>query len=286
MDKRVHPLNVPVADSLFRQWVQWFSPSIQPFIVPTDGIHIVERTDAMVLSAELRDTYCLYGLPQDHEILWLSEAQFSRLARPQRAALVRGQRVLGRGVVPSVVSWSATVGERVREQADGHRFLWWPSLLRGHQEVVLTAFVEDRRLASQHENVLPATWRAAAPVLPNAELLAGTFAPGSGPNCFGTVMAAAGVEGAQTQWMLQEPFEHWLSRSSRPGGQDCEAGTVLVWRSTDGLAQHAALTLGEGWVLHKQCQGWMSPRSVLAVADCIRSSRVLGHRLERHSLTR
>ena len=127
-------------------------------------------------------------------------------------------------------------------------------------------------------------WDSAERVLPDARRLAGTFPAGSGPNCFGTVMAAAGVAGADTVWMLREPFERWLSATTRPGGDDAEAGTVLVWRSPDGLVQHAAVTLGGGWALHKPSQGWMSPTKVLTVAECKASSRASGRRLERHTL--
>lgn len=252
----------------------------------TDAAHILEQTSNVVLTAELRDTYGIYGLPEDSVIVWLSEDQFSGLPRSQRAALVRFQRTVGREVVPTVTSWRAILGELAREQAEGHRFVWWPSLLRGYEELVLSDFVESRRGASRHDRVSQSTWEAAASIVPDAAWLAGIFAPGSGPNCFGTVMAAAGVEGAETQWMLREPFDEWLSQHSRPGGDDRDAGTELIWRSVDGLPQHAAIALGQGWVLNKQCQGWMSPRSVLTARECIASSRVAGQRLERRSLVR
>jgi hypothetical protein len=69
--------------------------------------------------------------------------------------------------------------------------------------------------------VAEATWDALAGVLPTARELAGAFPPRSGPNCFGTVMGAAGVTGAAATWMQREPFEQWA--------------------------------------LHKPSQGWMSP---------------------------
>ena len=89
-------------------------------------------------------------------------------------------------------------------------------------------------------------------------------------------MAAAGVPGADLVWMLREPFEQWLSETTRPGGCDDDPGTVLVWRSPDGLVQHAAVTIGDGWALHKPSQGWMSPRKVLTVQDVLRSARAAG----------
>lgn len=122
------------------------------------------------------------------------------------------------------------------------------------------------------------------PLLPGARALAGRFPAGSGPNCFGTVMAAAGVAGAESVWMQREPFETWLAGTTRAGGRDGDVGTVLVWRSPDGLVQHAAVTLGDGWALHKASQGWMSPTTVLTVADAVRSARSAGRRLHRHTL--
>jgi hypothetical protein len=184
-----------------------------------------------------------------------------------------------------VRAWERLV-PRVREQVDGHRFVWWPSLLAGVEERVLTTYVEEGRRASRHDEVGDDVWASAARLLPGARRVAGTFPAASGPNCFGAVMAAAGVPGADEVWMLREPFEEWLAAATRPGGRDDVACTVLVWRSPDGLVQHAAVTLGGGWALHKPSQGWMSPTKVLTVVECLASSRASGRRLERRALRR
>ena len=84
--------------------------------------------------------------------------------------------------------------------------------------------------------------------------------------------------------MLQEPFETWLRESSRTGGDDSQPGTVLVWRDAEGVAQHAAVTLGGGWGLHKPSQCWWTPRTVLTVRDLVRSSRSPGLRIHRYTL--
>ena len=84
--------------------------------------------------------------------------------------------------------------------------------------------------------------------------------------------------------MLREPFEEWLSSTAAPGGSDDDAGTVLVWRSPDGLVQHAAVTIGGGYVLHKPSQGWMSPRKILTAKEAIASARQRGRRLTRYKL--
>ena len=115
-------------------------------------------------------------------------------------------------------------------------------------------------------------------------VVAGRFPAHSGPNCFGAVLAAAGVDGADRVWMQREPFEAWLAEHTRPGGPDDGVGTVLVWRSRDGLVQHAAVTLGDGWALHKPSQGWMSPTKVLRVPEVKLSARTPGRLLHRHHL--
>jgi len=83
----------------------------------------------------------------------------------------------------------------------------------------------------------------------------------------------------------REPFETWLAAATRPGGQDDEPGTVLVWRSASGLVQHAAVTLSAGWALHKPSQGWMSPTKVLTVGQVKLSARCVDRRLTRRTLT-
>jgi hypothetical protein len=143
---------------------------------------------------------------------------------------VRAQLTIDRELVPSVRSWLSVVGDAAREQADGHRFVWWRSLLDGCEEKVLKDYIEEGRRASRHDEVAGHVWDAVARTLPAAHTLAGTFATATGPNCFGTVMAAAGVVDADTVWMQRESFERWLAERTRSGGDDAGPGTVLVWR--------------------------------------------------------
>ncbi|WP_147363398.1 hypothetical protein [Deinococcus sp. RM] len=84
--------------------------------------------------------------------------------------------------------------------------------------------------------------------------------------------------------MQREPFEAFLHARTRPGGRDDQAGTVLLWRSRDGLTQHAAVTLGGGWALHKAAQTWWTPRVVLPTPRLIRVSRSVGWWLSRRQL--
>jgi hypothetical protein len=278
-------LNIDVADDLVERWLDWASPAAQPFLADADlASRVGEQAHALPLAAEVRDTYCLYELPSGLRYVWLSEAQFMALAKPIRSELVRAQLTFDRELVPSVRSWAPVVGDAAREQADGHRFVWWRSLLDGFEEEVLKDYVEEGRRASRHKEVPEHVWNSVARTLPAAHRLAGTFATASGPNCFGTVMASAGVVGADTAWMQREPFERWLAEKTRPGGDDTEPGTVLIWRSRDERVQHTAVTLGEGWALHKPSQGWMSPNKILTTDECKASSRTPGRRLQRHTL--
>ncbi len=280
-------LNITIAPDLLHRWVGWFAPPVQPFLVH-DGLadSLGLCVDSRAVPDELRDTYGIYGADADVPRVWLGEAEFMALARPARTALVAAQRRLDRELVPTVRGRVALVGESVRQQADGHRFVWWPSILAGHEEEVLRTYIEEGRRPSRHDQVPDETWRRARTVLPRARDLAGTFAAGSGPNCFGTVMAAAGVEGAASEWMQREPFEQWLADNTRPGGGDDQAGTVLVWRSPDHLVQHTAVAIGDGWVLHKPSQGWMSPIKILTAAEAKRSARAPGRRLHRYLMAR
>jgi cell wall-associated NlpC family hydrolase len=76
-----------------------------------------------------------------------------------------------------------------------------------------------------------------------------------------------------------------LADRTRPGGTDEAPGTVLVWRNDDELVEHAAITIGDGWAIHKTSQGWMSPTKVLSVRDVKLSARDKGRHLTRHQLT-
>lgn len=119
----------------------------------------------------------------------------------------------------------------------------------------------------------------------HAPRFAGTFPSGSGPNCFGAVMGAGGVERAEQEWMQQEPFEKWLSAHRRPGGADTDEGTVLMWRSAvDGLPFHAAISLGDGFAFEKPSQCWWAPWYVAPVNEIKRATRMTGIRLERWRL--
>lgn len=275
-------LGIEVTEDLVARWADWFAPDPQPFLVESgDGLG---GAGTAALTPALRDTYELYAIPGGLRLAWLTEDTFHQLSRVRRSELVRTQVRHERAMVPTARRWASLLGDAVRTQADGHRFVWWPGLLARHAQMVLFDYVREGRRPSEHKRVRASVWRNAERLLPEARRLAGTFPSSSGPNCFGAVMAAAGVEGAESVWMQREPFEAWLAESTAPGGNDADPGTILVWRSPDHAAQHAVVTLGGGWALHKPSQGWMSPTKVLTVPDAIGSARSHGRRLSRRHI--
>lgn len=241
-----------VGPDLLDRWRSWLMPAEQPYLVPRAvAVSAGLTPDNDRLSLELADSFWLYDRG-DADVCWLTRPQSRRL--------------------PEVVR---------RAQPAAHR---WPSRDRAADIARAVRVVEKGRRPSQHVLVGAASWSRAAALLPAARDLAGTFPRGSGPNCFGTVAGAAGVPGAALTWFQREPFEDWLAAATRPGGRDDQPGTVLVWRDRDQVLQHAAVTLGDGWALHKPSQGWMSPTLVLPVRDVILSSRTRGQFLERRAI--
>ncbi|HET7015411.1 MAG TPA: hypothetical protein VFI65_15950 [Streptosporangiaceae bacterium] len=250
--KSIQVLGIAVDAELLDRWRGWLMPEVQPFLVPPDVAGAAGlASDSGRLSPELRDSFWLYGIG-DRAVCWLARAESRRLPPEVR-----------------------------RCQPAAHR---WPSPDRDRDVARVIRAIEAGHRRSRHAEVTQATWQPASLILPAARDLAGSFPPGSGPNCFGTVMSAAGVAGASAAWTQRESFEEWLASSCSPGGSDERAGTVLVWRDAKAEVQHAAVTLGDGWALHKQSQAWMSPTAVLTVQDVILSARVRGHRLRRLTL--
>ncbi len=242
---------------------------------------------ARELSPELRDTYEVWNVADELGAVWLEECDFPALPREVRAEVVRAQVRHGRGAVPTVDAWADLLdAQLLREQADGSHFVWWPSLVEPHLDDVLPRWVSEEQLPCQRRSVPEEVWRAAAAILPDARALSGTFAGGSrgnpadtgATNCFATVVAATGVRDAAL-----ESFEAWLTDHCTVGGTDDLPGAVLAWRDAGGTATHAAVTLGDGWALHKPGQEWYSPRQVLTVADVVGLGPP-GLTLHRHSL--
>lgn len=286
-------LGIDVAPERLSRWVEYLAPDPQPFVVAGDDHRWDDVGEhGLPLSPEVRDTFRLWAAPAGSSLLWLSSTAFHALASDERAALVREQVARragdrpGVGRVPTVRAWRDVLGaDRLRAEADGHRFVWWPELLDGRADLVLARLVAEARLPSRHAEVSGSVWAACASILPGAEAIAGSWPPLDAPaNCFSTVMEAVGDEpvGVHDDVAI---FDAWLRRRTRPSrdSRSSGLGTVLVWR-IDGEAVHAAVELGAGWALEKPSQEWHAPRAVVRTTDLIEVTRTRGQRLERHTL--
>ncbi|GGS32737.1 hypothetical protein [Deinococcus knuensis] len=275
-------LNIPVSPALLDAWRGWLAPARQPFYLTEAEARRLDLPTlaraSVTLTPEERDTFTLWNVaPVAERLAWLTPADVDALTPAARRELLRAQVRHGRGNVP--------LGARFADLRPGlpaGRFLWRPGDLTG---AVLARLIGQGARSCRRQEVADAVWNAAAHALPDARTLAGTFPAGSAGNCFGTVMGAAGVPDAAHTWMQREPFEAFLHGRTVPGGQDGQPGTLLLWRSGNGLAQHAAVTLGGGWALHKPAQTWWTPRTVLSVPELKTATRTRGWRLERRTLT-
>ncbi|WP_029475332.1 hypothetical protein [Deinococcus frigens] len=274
-------LNIPVPDELQALWRGWLAPPRLLFFLTGEeatefDLPTVSRK-AVGLTPEERDTNAVWGIAAGADrVAWLELAEWQGLGPRRQRELLSVQVRHKRGNIP-----------RRRDFADllpglpQARFLWTPELLT---DAVLERVVGAGDPPCQKPQVPEGVWEAASARLPRVRELAATFASHSGANCFGAVMGAAGMAGAENEWMQREPFEAFLEERTRPGGNDDQPGTVLLWCSADGLAQHAAVTLGEGWAVQKASQVWTSPRVVLAADDLKRAARQWGNRLSRRRL--
>lgn len=276
-------LNIPVPDELQALWRGWLAPPRQPFFLTVTeakgfDLSTVPWKEAE-LTPEVRDTNAVWGVAaQADRVAWLEMEVWHSIGPKRQRELLALQIEHKRGNIP-----------RRRDFTDllpglpDARFLWTHELLT---DAVLKRVISAESLPCQKTKVPQSVWESTSVALPRVRELAGTFALHSGANCFGAVMGAVGVNGAEHEWMQREPFEKFLDERTRSGGDDTQPGTVLLWRSADGLAQHAAVTLGGGWTYQKASQVWTSPRVVLAVGDLKLIARQRGHRLSRRRLLR
>ena len=280
-------LGVEASLSLLAHWRTLLAPERQPFFLTAAEAQAFASACPPVPRAELRltpeerDTNTVWAVnPQAECVVWLDRAAWAALPPAQQRQLLRAQVRHGRGNVP--------LGRHFKDLLPGlpaGRFLWQPKHLTPQ---VLARVVAQDGHASRHAEVPEEVWEAARPRLPRVRELAATWPHGSAGNCFGAVMGAADVQGAENEWMQRAPFEDFLARRTvrrrtEKGGQDDQPGTLLVWRSERGV-EHVAVTLGGGWAFQKAAQTWWTPRGVLPVDVVKRSNRTPGWRLERWHL--
>ncbi len=251
-------LGIGVSPALVDRWLAWFAPVRQPFRVDAlDPGLLADLPEApsFEVTDELRDTFFMYG---GGSWVGLTAEEFAALPARTRAALTAERR------------------HRVHPKPAPA----WPTdpMVRAK----LLRWVEAGTSPSQHALAREQLRAASDGPLPGAAELAGSFPPGSGPNCFGAVMAAAG-EPVAIDWVQQDTFTRWVETHTDPSDgadNDHAAGQVLLWHEHGELA-HAAVTVGDGWALHKPSQSWSSPTMVWAVEELVRSWRYPGTRLTR-----
>ncbi|GAB3761649.1 hypothetical protein [Microlunatus parietis] len=257
-------VGIAVDKGLVRRWRDWFAPARQAFpigLVP-DAAAAAIPIRTMKPTAEWVDTFFMYG----GSWTWFDESEFAALpARSRRALLAARRRTMRPKTAPVL----------------------WPSELARAGDEPMFSWIESGIKPSRHGEVPRDVWRTARRLLPEAERLAGTFEPaGSGPNCFGNVLAAAGVPDSETVSVGPGQFQTWLDEATEPvrgTGHDQEPGTVLVWTERGKLG-HAVVTLGDGWVHNKPSQSWSSPRLVWTVTAAVHSWRFPGTKLHRYKI--
>lgn len=258
-------LGVSVAGRLLSRWRGWFAPPEQPFRTDllSSEMHLAIPHREMEPTSEWRDTFFMYT----GTWTWLSEAEFTDLRPGQRKTLLAVRRKTVRPKSMPV----------------------WPSELAAAGDKLMLDWIASGAVRpSRHRAVAGRVWDRAAVRLPRARHLAGTFPyTGSGPNCFGTVMAATGVSEAEDTQIPPDAFEKWLAEHAEPikgTSRDDEPGIVFVWTEHDKLA-HATVTIGDGWMLTKPSQSWSSPRLVYTVREAVNSWRYPDTRLLRYRLS-
>lgn len=245
-------LGIDVDDALFDQWRSWYCPGFQMFRTDRLSPAAVEHVwlaDLGDVPLEIRDTFGAY----DGSWGTITEDAFDALPRTLRSEIL------------------------ATHEPDEVDLFRWPSAADRDKDQALLSYVLAGAAPSRHNEVADDTWAACATVLPEARRLAGTFARGSGPNCFGTVLAAAG-EDTELLFVLPGQIEDFLSlRASKvEGAALTQPGVVLLWRKPDGRPDHACVTLGDGWILNKPAQCWWAPRYVWDVTTTVSMESVRG----------
>ena len=275
-------LNCRLDDATLEGWKRHFAPEVQPFFcrrrLPLPSTSRARWLNGgevrTALSPSVHDTFATYEVTRSaRHLLLLDEPTFSALPIDLRTQLLREQLEVGRGSVFRVTDLVdlLTPSEHARlagAGADG-LIVWWPRLFAtlspASQARLLSGFAsEDRPPCTRHE-LTSGAWLNVRRVLPGVEILAGTFASESGPNCFGSVIEAFTAERRQGR-TEREGFQAWLGASRPAPGDASELGTVLLWRDDQDALQHAAVSLGDGYVFHKEAQTWWSPWQVVRLA--------------------
>ena len=277
----------PLEPETFAHWQRHFAPPAQPFFVsdalaqqlPAWPRFTRQEFGRSGVPLSLQDTFTTYNVTAEASwVIWLTFEAFSKLSDAEKFSLLEEQRRLGRGGVVHLTEVAGLLETRKLEPGavDG-LFAWWPQLWKLLSKTekynVLRAFVETDRLHCERGELTADDWQRVSKCLLSAHALAGSFLPESGGNCFGTVIAAFGAPAVAAIWVHPEPFMRWLesfvaastlTSSIMPG-----LGDVLVWVDDNARIQHAAVSLGNDFVLHKEAQSWFAPRQVMRFGDAL-----------------
>lgn len=289
-EKAVIFAGCPVSPTLVAAWQHHWAPPAQPFFVSDALLRRLPSWPRFTrrefhhsgVPLSLHDTFATYAVREDPPwVMWLTYEAFASLGHAERFELLREQRIFGRAGVVHLDDVADRVDiTKVAELVTEGYFVWWPQLWELLEEIeqydILRTFVETDRLPCRRSALSSRHWHLVATYLPGAPELAGSFLSQSGGNCLATVMAAFGAPAVAERWVHPEPFERWLGRfsplSERLAQASLEAadvGLVIVWRDENTRIQHAAVTLGAGFVLHKEAQGWYAPRQVVGLEDAL-----------------
>jgi hypothetical protein len=164
-------LDIEVSPELLTSWIDWLAPDRQPFYVTARQARAWSLPlDTTEPDKQLRDTYQTYNIDSRLKSVWLDEATFMELPRLTRGGLVRAQVTHNRAEVPTVRAWREVLGAEISKQADGHRFVWWKSVLRDAATVVLPRVISEDLGPSRHREVPASVWSGARAVLPNVRV--------------------------------------------------------------------------------------------------------------------
>lgn len=280
----------PVNPTIFAAWQRHWAPRAQPFFISDALVRRLPSWPRFTrkefhqsgVSLSLHDTFATYDIGENPPwVMWLTYAAFASLGYAEQLDLLQEQRSFGRAGVVHLDEVADRVDTtKVAELVTEGYFVWWRQLWELLEKIeqygILRTFVETDRLPCRRGELSSRYWHLVASCLPGARDLAGSFLPESGGNCLATVMAAFDAPAVAERWVHPEPFERWLERFTRPSESSVqlpleppELGSVLVWRDENARVQHAAVSLGAGFVLHKEAQGWYAPRQVGGLKDAL-----------------
>lgn len=296
-------LGCRVPEATIASWERRLVFEREPLFVTPEERRWLSPATVILSATELRDNHALapldlwdaYDLYQTDrkgtEVAFLTPAEFWELPEEVRQQLMGRQADRGRGQIYTEgwlrkVGVSLAGGSRDRfTLPDGLRLglrcdAWW-MLTPEERHRWLHHFVSGERNSCLSGTLTPEQWERIERVHgPQIRLLAGTFSPVSGPNCFATTLAAATRSPSAAlsiagHWLHPGPLLRGLAdRGYELAGMPSAAaslpeGAVILFVDSEKRPQHSAYYLGEGLVLNKDAQAWFVPRQIRPVDELL-----------------